>query len=584
MSAAANTLPTASPWRRSLPRAAQVAGWFCLAVWVGLLAQHFLIKRHDPLKSRELTALKEKLRAAPKDQQVKEQIRTLDLQLRHRYFRYVAVTDTGAWLLLLGGVGFLASAKRFRVLTFAPFLPPRASDGTKPVGDMPSRSRNAVTFATVIALTALVTLAFSVQTKLPRNMAAVEKLLSGGSAPVAADCAPHEEFVRNWPQFRGPLGTGAASDTNPPARLDASALLWKAPTPAPGFNSPIVWGKRVFFSGGDANTREVFCLNADTGALLWRQRVEVPSAAKLNIADSTGWAAPTMATDGRRVYVVFGNNDGAAFTLEGQLLWAKNIGPSKNNYGHAASLAVWRDRVIVQLDQGEEGDNLSKLYALDGRTGRTVWQKSRPVPASWSSPIVIEAAAKPQVIALGAPWVIAYAASDGTELWRCDALHGEVTPSPAFAAGLVLAPSPGDRILAIRPNGAGDVTKSHVVWTNEDNVPDITSPAVTDEWMFTLNTSGLFTCVDLKNGQKVWEQDFRDEFNASPAIAAGRVYLFAKEGKVFVTEVGRAYREVWRGEMNDHVLASPAFAQDRIFVRGQTNLYCFGAKKELVKP
>jgi outer membrane protein assembly factor BamB len=291
-----------------------------------------------------------------------------------------------------------------------------------------------------------------------------------------------------------------------------------------------------------------------------------------------------MATDGRRAYAIFGNVDFAAFSFDGQLLWAKSLGPSKNAYGHAASLAVWQDRVIVQLDQGDETDHASKLCAFDGRTGNQVWQRARPVGGSWSSPLVIDSWPKPQIIALGAPWVIGYSARDGVELWRCDALSGEVTPSPAFAGGFVLAPSPNDRILAIRPDGAGDVTKTHVAWTNEDNVPDISSPAVTDELMFALNSSGVLTCADLKSGQKVWDHNFGTEFNASPTIAAGRVYLFTKEGKAVIVGAAREFREVWHGELNDQILASPAFAQNRMFIRGETNVYCFGAGKELVKP
>jgi len=174
------------------------------------------------------------------------------------------------------------------------------------------------------------------------------------------------------------------------------------------------------------------------------------------------------------------------------------------------------------------------------------------------------------------PWVIGYSASDGAELWRCEGLNGEVTPSPAFAAGLVLVPSPNEKVLAIRPDGAGDVTKTHVTWTNEDNVPDITSPAANDELMFTLNTSGMLTCVDVKTGKKIWDHDFTTEFHASPTIAAGRVYLFAKDGKAFVVEAGRQFRELSRGELNDSIVASPAFAQNKILIRGETNLFCFG--------
>jgi len=389
MSAPVTTLFDVRTLLVALRRTAKIAGLFCLAVWLAILVQHFVVKRHDPLNSKRLVALKEQLRAAPQDAQVKEQIRTLDLELRRSHFRYLAITDTGAWLLLLGGAGFLAAAKRFGALIATPFLPPRRVEENATASALASRARNAVAMAGVLMLTALITLAFSVRSKLPASTSGVEKLLGGEPASAAADCASREEFLRNWPQFRGPLGVGISHDTNPPVLFDATTLLWKAPTPAPGFNSPIVWGNRIFFTGGDDNAREVFCFNADTGALVWRQKVSIPNPGAKK-PGSTGWAAPTMATDGRRVYAILGNVDFAAFSFEGQLLWAKNLGPSKNAYGHAASLAVWQDRVIVQLDAGDESDHVSKLCAFDGRTGQQVWQRARPVGGSWSSPLVIE--------------------------------------------------------------------------------------------------------------------------------------------------------------------------------------------------
>ena len=160
------------------------------------------------------------------------------------------------------------------------------------------------------------------------------------------------------------------------------------------------------------------------------------------VPESTGYAAATMATDGRRVYAFFANGDCAAFTLEGKPAWSKSFGALKNPYGHATSLTTWRDRLIVQLDQGDSEDNKSKLYALDGRTGQIVWQRPRKAGASWATPIVIEAAGKAQVITLAVPCVIAYAATDGTELWRVEGLNGEITPSPVFAGGLLIRRQP----------------------------------------------------------------------------------------------------------------------------------------------
>jgi outer membrane protein assembly factor BamB len=294
------------------------------------------------------------------------------------------------------------------------------------------------------------------------------------------------------------------------------------------------------------------------------------------VPDSTGYAASTMATDGRRVYAIFATGELAAFTLEGKPLWFKNLGPIKNPYGFATSLATWQDRLILQLDQGESDEAKSKLYALDGRTGQIVWQRPRKVGSSWATPIVIEGAGKAQIITLAVPWVIAYAAADGVELWRVDCLNGEVTPSPVFAGGMVIVASPSEKLLAIRPDGQGDVTKTHVAWTAEENVPDVTSPVSNGALVFTLTTGGLLTCLDGKDGKKQWDHDFETEFHASPGIAGGRLYLFSQKGTAVMVEATRQFKELFRTEMGDAFHASPAFMEDRIILRGLANVWCLG--------
>jgi outer membrane protein assembly factor BamB len=424
-------------------------------------------------------------------------------------------------------------------------------------------------------------------------MAEVERSLGAGEVSGAGelhptdqakaiDAAPLQELRQNWPRFRGADGNGSSILTNLPASWDAktgAGIAWKVPAPAGGFNSPIVWGDRVFFSGGDAKKREVFCLDGKTGQTLWRQPVVIaPSGTgpAAEVPESTGYAAATMATDGRRVYVMFANGDCAALTLDGKPAWSKGFGALKNPYGHATSLATWQDRLIVQLDQGDSEDNKSKLYELDGRTGQIIWQRPRSVGASWATPIVIEAAGKAQIITLAVPCVISYAATDGAELWRVECLNGEITPSPIFAGGLLFVASPSEKLVAIRPDGLGNVTKSHVVWTNEDNVPDVTSPTSNGELVFAVTTAGMLTCFDAKDGKKQWEHDFDTECHASPSVAGSRLYVFSQKGTAFVVEAARQFKELFRTEMGDGFHASPAFAQDKIFLRGVTNMWCLG--------
>jgi outer membrane protein assembly factor BamB len=411
----------------------------------------------------------------------------------------------------------------------------------------------------------------------------VKLFAATSTATATGDAASPSELNQNWPRFRGPAGSGLSFSTNAPAAWDVktgSGVLWKTAAPAIGFSSPIVWNNRVFFSGGDATKREVFCLDSLTGSLLWRQPVATPAPGqKPEIPDSTGYAAATMATDGRRVYVFFANGDLAGFSLEGKPLWTKSFGTLKNPYGHATSVITWRDHVILQLDQGESEENKSKLYALDGRNGQVVWQQARKAGSSWATPLLIELADKAQVITLAVPYIIAYSATDGTELWRVEGLNGEITPSPAFAAGLVIAASPSEKLFAIRPDGQGDVTKTHVAWTTDENVPDVTSPTGNGELVFTLTTSGTLTCFDVKDGKRQWEHDFDMECHASPSIAGDRLYIFGQKGAAIVVQAGRQFKELFRTDMADAFHASPAFAQDKIFLRGVTNVWCLAEKK-----
>jgi len=573
--------------------AAWIAGVFSVLIGVTMVFSRLSVRAEDPLKSPKLAELKEKLRLNPADEPTKQRIRQLDLQLRQRYFRELSRMGSGVYLLLGGVAVFLLAVKQgARAQRQLPMPKPRL-DATEQSMRSAARARWSVAASGTVIGGFLFILTLSLSTALPKRMAEVEKTLGAGAGAgigephptdqaTPSDAASPQELMRNWPCFRGPGGGGVSPLTNVPASWDVktgAGISWKVPSPTSGFGSPIVWGDRVFLSGGDALKREVLCLDGETGRVAWRQAVaNVPGAPAqpAEVPESTGYAAATMATDGRRVYAFFANGDCAAFTLEGKPVWSKGFGPLKNPYGHATSLTTWRDRVILQLDQGDAEDNKSKLYALDGRTGQIVWQRPRKAGASWATPIVIEAAGKAQVITLAVPCVIAYAATDGTELWRVQGLNGEITPSPVFAGGLVFVASPSEKLMAIRPDGQGDVTKTHVVWSSEDNVPDVTSPLSNGELVFMITTAGMLTCLDAKDGKKQWDHDYDMEFHASPSVAGDRLYLFGQKGTALVIQAAREFKELFRTEMGDGIHASPAFAPDKIFLRGVTNVWCLG--------
>jgi outer membrane protein assembly factor BamB len=566
-----------SPLHRALVLTAWVAGAFCLLVCGVMVYEHFEAATNDPWKSPQLLALREKLAAKPKDEPLQKEIRQLDLEFRRNFRRRLALDKTGAWLLLGGTLALVLAAGTAAALKKTLPLPQPKPDAGEQSVRLASRARWSLAGVGLAVAGSLLIIRLGNTSVLPPDQAAWQKLLGqpGAQEAPVGEAPALSEFQVNWPRFRGWDGSGAAGwdlKTMP-------GILWRSAVPAPGHSSPIVWGDRVFISGGTADRREVFCYSASSGALLWRRAIEnVPgSPSKAPEApEDTGYAAPTMAADGRRVYAIFANGDLGALNFDGSVAWTKYLGPLKNPYGYAASLAVWGDNLLIQLDQGETRAAGSKLISLQGATGRVLWERSRPVPASWATPIVIEAAGKTQIITLGNPWVIAYTLADGNELWRAQLLENEVVPSPVFAGGLVFLLSPGARLMALRPDGTGDVTKTGVAWATEENVPDIASPVGNGELVFTVTSGGMATCFGANDGKKIWETNLDTEVQASPGILGGRLLILGEYGALVTLQAGREFHEMGRTQLPDKFDASPAFANGHVFLRGVTNLYCLG--------
>lgn len=582
-------LVTASAIHRTALATAAVAGAFVLSIAAILLYQHATATTNDPWKSPQLLELKARLQLAPKDEAVKQKIRALDLRFRQEYRRRLQLAASGGWLVLAGSAVFVLSLQAAaEAKKRLPQPRPDHEAGVRAVR-LAAWSRGAVAGAGGAGLASMLAVGLGFPSSLvtteaarPPAMAATAGAGAAALTTPAADVPTPAEFARNWPRFRGSDGGGVATGPDAPLQWDAASgagVVWKSAVPVPGFNSPIVWGDRVFVAGATKDSREVFCFDAGKGQLVWRCPVaaaRAPGAKALDLPDSTGYAAPTMATDGRRVYAIFPHGDFAAVTFDGKIAWIKNLGVPKNPYGHATSLAVWQDRVILQLDQGDSGPANSKLIVFEGATGKIAWEKARPVSSSWATPIVVAAAGKTQIITLGVPFIIAYAFADGAELWRAEMLDGEVTPSPIYAGGLVLVTNPSNVMAAFKPDGTGDVLASHLAWKAEDNIPDVTSPVSDGERVYTVSSSGMLTCYDLKDGKKVWEHDLETEVQASPVIAGRRLYIVCTNGDTVVLEVGRAFRELARNKLGEKIFASPAVVDGRLYVRGEHHLFCLG--------
>lgn len=566
-------------WSSPATWAAFIAGVFSITVLTLMIVNHFKSTQADPLDSAQLNDLKTALVRQPKDELLKTQIRRLDLDLRIEYFRRQKFAQQGGYLLLGGVVVFLIAIKS--VLTARKKMP-----APEPAAEPPYDAAHLQTASlwSVGALAALfggaaVLLATSSGPGLvPQSLQATKPL-----ATQMAAYPTSQEIEKQWPRFRGPGGRGISVYDNVPSSWNVATgegVLWKALVPLPGKNSPVVWDNRVFLTGADKDTRCVYCFDADSGRLLWQRAVENPARRDEvpEVTSDAGYAACTAVTDGRRVYAIFANGDCAALDFDGNLLWLKSFGPLENTYGHASSLAMYRNLVLVLLDQAAAEDGKSKLIALEGISGKPVWRVDRPVPNSWGTPIVIDTKSGAQIITCAEPWVIAYEPASGTELWRAGRIGGEIAVSPTYADGLVFAGNLGAGFLAIRPEGRGDVTKTHVAWTADENLPDICSPLSNGELLFLVTTEGVLTCYDARTGTKIWEHDFETMFTSSPSLAAGHVYVTSTRGITFIIDVARQFTQLGRSELGEACHASPAFQDGRIYIRGETHLFCLGKK------
>ena len=388
---------------------------------------------------------------------------------------------------------------------------------------------------------------------------------------------------QTWPQFRGPGGTGAApAGESFPRDWDGATgrgILWKAALPAGGHSSPIVWGDRLFLTGEANGQCRIVCFSCATGDVLW-DLPAVPTPEREMPAMSGGLCAPTPATDGERVYALFATGDVVCADFAGHALWKRHLCDPVNSFGLCSSPILWKETVILQLDQGNTQDEgLSVLVALDKRSGNPLWSTERSVPNSWSTPILIEHAGRHELITCANPFVITYDPDTGREFWRVKGLDGEVVPMPAYSAsaGLVFAANAGASLLAIAPGGSGDVTGTRVAWTAKEGLPSMASP-LTDGRRLLLCAEGDLTCYDANAGTLLWRQKAGESFWASPALAGGAVYLPEQMGKVFIFEIGEGYKLLSRPDVKDEITASPAFAGGRIYLRTRRSLFCIGSK------
>jgi outer membrane protein assembly factor BamB len=382
--------------------------------------------------------------------------------------------------------------------------------------------------------------------------------------------------AEDWPQFRGPTGQGHSSEQGLPLDWSESRnVKWKAPVPGRGWSSPVVADGRVWLTtsvkANGASLRAV-AYDAETG----REAVNVEvfhlrSADLLNAKNSH--ASPTPVADGERVYVHFGAEGTAALTTSGEIVWKTRL-PYQSQHGNGGSPMLYGDLLILSCDGGDQ----AFVVALDKRTGKVRWKtwRRQPWDQAYTTPLLIRVGEQDQVVSVGAYRAAAYDPQTGKELWRVSYADGfSNVPRPVYGHGLVYIATGFQQptLMAVRADGSGDVTKTHVAWTLRRAAPLTPSPLIVGDEIYVVNDGGIATCLDAKTGDPLWQQRLGGEYSASPVFVDGRIYFLNEEGTATAIAPGKAFVRLATASLDGATLASIAVADRSFFIRSDTHLY-----------
>lgn len=391
--------------------------------------------------------------------------------------------------------------------------------------------------------------------------------------------------AQDWPQFRGPDGQGRSKAVKVPLKWGDTApnLAWKTPVEGLGWSSPVVSGDRVWLTTATAEGRSLraVCLDLATGKPLRDVEVfKLDAPGKGHKKNSH--ASPTPVLDGTRVYVHFGPHGTACLSDQGAVLWKQRL-PYEPVHGPGGSPMLLGELLIYSADGGDT----QNVYALDRKTGAVRWKVPRPANAAqkkfaFSTPMVVELGAARQVVSPGADAVTAHDPATGRILWWFRYPGGySVIPRPAFGHGLVFLSSGYDKpsLYAIRVDGRGDVTDTHLAWRLDRSAPHSPSPLLVGDELYIVDDRGIATCLDAKTGKQHWQERVGGNHSASPFHAAGRVYFQDEDGVTTVVKADTKFEKLAQNTIKGRTYASPVPLEGALLLRTDTQLLRFDVEK-----
>ena len=392
----------------------------------------------------------------------------------------------------------------------------------------------------------------------------------------------------DWPEFRGPTGQGISTATGLPIEWSATQnVAWKVSVPGTGWSSPSISGGQIFLTTGVTNASggvalRAFAFDVTTGRALWDTEIFSATEASVQpVHTKNSPASPTPLVEGDRVYVHFGHHGTACLDRAGKILWRNRTLGYEPVHGNGGSPALVGGLLVFNADGAKE----PFVVALDKATGAIAWKTPRTAKVkqnfSFCTPLVITVNGRTQIITPGSGAVTALDPQDGRELWHVNYGNGySVVPRPVFAHGLLFIGTGYNRadLLAIRADGSGDVTDTHIVWRTTKGAPLTPSVVVVGDEVYVVADSGVARCFDAKTGTLHWQERLDGNYSASPIAVGELIYFLSEEGVGTVVRAARTFEKIATNKIGERTLASYAVADGALFLRSAAHLYRIGAK------
>ena len=387
----------------------------------------------------------------------------------------------------------------------------------------------------------------------------------------------------DWPWWRGPaLNNIARGEQSPPLVWGAGKnILWRVTPGGKGHGTPCIWGDRIFLAGGDKAKKSisVMCLDRETGKEKWRTGVyrgELPKIHKDN-----SYASGMVACDGERVFFAYQTSEAirmVALGLDGKVVWDEEVAKYSTVQGHSASPAIYKSAVIMTADC----KGAARLVALHRKTGKVIWRVARPGDEeSYASPLAARVAGRDQLFIIGPDNTRSYDPGSGKLLWECDGPAKFDAATVGIGKDVIYSTGgyPEKALLAIRADGSGDVTASHLKWKSDRKAGYVTSPLAAAAFVYAVADKGLMRCYDAKSGKVVWERHLHAPVYSSPVLVGERIYLFDRKGKGYVMQGGGTFKMLAENTLDNGAFATPVIVGGRIYLRTLGDLYCISGEK-----